>query len=283
MRSDGAMKDEPDTLLTIAGTDPSGGAGIPVDLQVFRDFGFHGASAVSAIVVQNTAEVRRFEPVEPGLLGGQLEAVTDDLELAGVKIGMLPTAAAVERLAGWLSAELTDVPVVVDPVMASGTGDARLNREGTVRAMIDSLLPRVDWLTPNVPEAERFLDREVVDRAALHAAAADLRELGPERVLLKSGHLPHGDAEGFSDVLAGPEETIDLEMLPAVDADVRGTGCQLSSALVAVLADGDGRRTAVERARRYLNRLSHEQIARVGQGRPVVVRGRAPFETPAEG
>lgn len=264
------------SLLTIAGTDPSGGAGIPVDLQVFRDFGYHGLSVVTAVVAQNTTGVRSFEPVDGTHIADQIDAVLDDIPVGAVKIGMLATAAAVRSVAASLSGIDAATPVVYDPVLASGGGDARLERAGMVEALGDGLLERVDWLTPNIPEAETLLDVSIDRPAEMERAAVELLELGPSAILLKVGHLSKEGAE-MSDLLAlrgeGREPQVTwLTPLQRIPEDVRGTGCQLSSALAAALADGDHGGPAAERARRYLNDLLHHRRRTIGRGRPVIVR-----------
>ena len=264
------------SLLTIAGTDPCSGAGIPVDLQVFRDFGYHGLSVVTAVVAQNTTGVRSFEPVDGTHVADQIDAVFDDIPVAAVKIGMLGTAEAVRSVAASLSGIDAATPVVYDPVLASGGGDARLERAGMVEALGDGLLERVDWLTPNVPEAETLTGHAIPDRPAMEEAAVELLAYGPSAILLKSGHLAE-EGDEMSDLLAlrgdgGEPQVTWLTPLERVADDVRGTGCQLSSALAATLADGDDRETAAERARRYLNDLLHNRRRAIGHGRPVIVR-----------
>lgn len=265
------------SLLTIAGTDPSGGAGVPVDLQVFRDHGFHGLSAITAVVWQNTTEVRGFEPVEADRLARQLDAVFDDIAVAGIKIGMLGTAENARSVARTLDSLDDPPPTVLDPVLTSGTGAASLGGAGLIDALRTHLFAQIDVVTPNVPEAERLLETEIETRPAMRRAASELVELGPRVALVKAGHLPEdGDETGIADVVAirTGEETLAeaTEKLPRVAEDVRGTGCQLSSAIAACLAEGDDPRTAIDRARRYLNRLQRDSAVRIGRGRPVVVR-----------
>lgn len=266
------------TILTIAGTDPSGGAGIQVDLQVMRDFGFHGASAVTAVVWQNTQGVGGFQAMGPGVVRDQIAAVFDDLELAAIKLGMLASA---ENIAV-VSAMLTGFggPVVCDPVLTSGDGKSALSRQGTAGAMAERLFDRVDVLTPNLPEAEVLLGRSIATMADAEQAAADLVRSGaagqgPRAVLLKSGHFDlnaGGDEKGMRDLLATSDGVERLAPLERVPADVRGTGCQLASAIACLLAGGLGVAVAVDRARHYLNRLLHERRESIGKGRPIIVR-----------
>ncbi|MFP4597103.1 MAG: hydroxymethylpyrimidine/phosphomethylpyrimidine kinase [Persicimonas sp.] len=260
------------SLITVAGTDPSGGAGIQADLQVFRDWGFHGLSVITAIVAQNTAEVERFEPVSAQLLWDQLVMLLEDVEPWGIKVGMIPSAAAADELAGVLERirDTNCIPIVFDPVMASSSSYS-LQRPGTLQALEERVIPLVDVLTPNVREAEALLEVEIGDEDGLVDAAVELRELGCRYVLLKAGHLPGRGAQ-VSDVLAGPHGVTKLEPLETVDADVRGTGCQLSSALVAAMVEDVSIVDAANAARRYLNDLLHTRRESIGNGRPVIVR-----------
>ncbi len=265
-----------DSLLTIAGTDPSGGAGIQVDLQVFRDFGFHGLSVITALVCQNTTGVRRFEAASAALLADQLDVLLEDVTPAGVKIGMVPTPELVVEIARAI--EPLSCPVVFDPVMASSSHH-ELTHTGTVEAMRERLIPRVDVLTPNVGEAQVLLDRVIETRTDFEQAGVDLLDLGCAAVLLKAGHLRDRGECGIADVLATPAQLHPLAELAAVDADVRGTGCQLSSALAATLAGGEPLVEGVEHARRYLNELLHTRRRDVGRGRPVIVRAAPPEQS----
>ena len=257
------------SLLTIAGTDPSGGAGIQVDLQVFRDWGFHGLSVVTAVVCQNTQGVRGFQAVDPEVVDGQLGAILDDVDPAAIKIGMLPTPAVVEVVADALAS--LQCPVVFDPVMASGSGEQALNQAGTVEAMSNELIAHVDLLTPNVPEARALCGRDIDGRPDLERAARALVDLGAPAVLLKAGHLDE-ETNTVADFLATCDQARWLAPLERVDADVRGTGCQLSSALAANLAGGLSLFEAVEASRRYLNKVLRTCPQTIGRGRPVVVR-----------
>lgn len=264
--------DRPPLVLTVAGTDPSGGAGVPVDLQVFRDCGAHGLSVVTAVVWQNTTGVRGFRALEANEVGKQWEAVVDDLEVDAVKIGMVATADNAEELATRLEELADDIDVVFDPVLAGGGAGGRLAESGLADVFRRTLVPRADWLTPNRPEAEALVGRSIGNREELLEAAGTLRGLGVERVLAKGGHL-RDEGNEVVDAFAGPETTELLEPMPRLPVDVRGTGCQLSSALAAMSVEGASGRPLAERARRYLGDLVQEHRRRIGQGRPVVVRG----------
>jgi len=252
-------------LLTIAGTDPSGAAGLQADLQVFRDFGFHGASVVTAVLAQNTGGVRAVRPLVRADVEAQLAAVFEDLDVAAIKVGLT----ASESIAQLVMIG-RDVPQVWDPVLWSGDGVTVLAGDDVVAAIVRAL-PHVDVLTPNAPEASRLTGRTVENLDDALGAAARLVELGAGAVLLKCGHLSRG-LETIRDVWADADGPRLMKPLPAIEADARGTGCQLSSAIAAELARGKLPLEAAESAREYLSDLLWFKRRKLGRGRDVVVR-----------
>lgn len=262
--------DMPPVALTIAGTDPSGGAGINVDLQVFRDHEVHGVAAITAVVWQNTQGVRGWRALRADELREQIEAVADDFSLAAVKVGMVPTAELVGEVARFLETLGGEADVVLDPVMVGGRGKETLMTEGG-RGAMSALRKSVGLVTPNAPEARELLGASEPTQSPQPMVEA-LLERGWQRVLLKGGHL-RGDKEAPVVDWYGDDGGVRaLEGLEPVDADVRGTGCQLSSAIAARRARGDDWEEAVDGARRYLNDLLHHRAFRLGRGRPLVVR-----------
>ncbi len=262
----------PPCLLTVAGTDPCGASGVSVDLQVFRDYGAHGLSAISALVWQNTQGVRGYEAVSAEVLRAQLDAIFEDLPVAGVKLGMLPSGEAIEVVCEALRARPT-LPVVCDPVMASGDGAKPLMRRSALDHLREHLLPHVDVLTPNIPEASVLLGRPLRTAADLEGAARQLSALVRVGVLLKVGHWPGVDPALMQDLWAERGQApVWLEPLARVGEDVRGTGCQLASAILAERVGGGGWLGAAQSARRYLGRLLHRRAMRPGQGRAMIIR-----------
>ena len=250
-------------VWTIAGTDPSGGAGIQADLKVFHALGVYGASAITAVIAQNTLGVRAIEPVSPAMMTAQLEALREDLMPRAVKIGMLATAHAVRETARIL-ADL-DAFVVCDPVLASSSGTTFLDADGR-RAMIESLLPRVDLLTPNAVEAALLTGHEVRGPDDVPAVARRLRVLGARAVLLKGGHLRSTDARDYLDADTRERWIVS----PRWDVThTHGTGCTLSSAIAAFVAHRKPLETAVLLGKAYVN-----QGLRLGGG---IGRGRGPL------
>ncbi len=247
-------------VLTIAGSDPSGGAGLQGDLKTLAAFGVYGAAVPTLLTVQNTAGVSEVEVLEPDHVRRQLRAVLDDLPVAAIKIGALGSAAMVRAVADELATANAPWPVV-DPVMGASLGQA-LSGDGVGDTLRRHLLPRTALLTPNLPEAERLLGRRIGSVQAMAEAARDLAGLGPMAVLLKGGHV---QGPTVVDVLHVAGETISL---PAERLDLgptHGTGCALSSAIAALLARGNDTHAACQAATLWL-RGAMLQGWRPGQG-----------------
>jgi hydroxymethylpyrimidine/phosphomethylpyrimidine kinase len=236
-------------VLTIAGSDSGGGAGIQADLKTFSALGAYGASVITALTAQNTRAVSAIHDVPPEFVSAQMDAVFDDIAFAAVKIGMLSRPAIIEAVAEGLRRHGTR-NVVLDPVMVAKSGD-RLLSEDAVAALRQRLLPLATVITPNLPEAAVLLDlEEAEDEAGMIDAAARLRALGPQAVLLKGGHLAKG-AESV-DVLDDGAEPLTLAAPRIATANTHGTGCTLSSAIAALLARGLPLRAAVREAKAYV-------------------------------
>jgi len=233
--------------LTIAGSDPSGGAGLQADLLTFAAFGVHGASVAAALTAQDSGGVRRTADVAPGFVAAQLDAVLGDLDVRATKTGMLHRAEVVEVVADRLRAR-PDLPVVVDPVIRASDGTALLDPPG-VEALRLLLLPLATLVTPNLREAELLTGRPVRDVADMRDAARTLVELGARAALVKGGHLS-GDA---TDVFHDGRELRELRSPRAAVGAVHGTGCALSAAIVAGLASGRDLPTAIAAAKRFVS------------------------------
>jgi hydroxymethylpyrimidine/phosphomethylpyrimidine kinase len=231
--------------LTIAGSDPAGGAGIQGDLRTFAALSVHGASVITSVIAQATRGVREAWPLPAYQVRRQLEVVLEDLPITAAKTGVLATAENVRAVSEVLAT--TAFPLIVDPVIASSSG-ARLLDDDGVRALLDRLMPRATLITPNAPEIGILLGIPVprgVDELA--RAAESLIARGAKAVLAKGGHLD-GDP---IDVLA----TDHIEIFRGTRIETsctRGTGCTLSSAVVAEIAHGLRLDHAVERARTFL-------------------------------
>ncbi|MBP8176835.1 MAG: bifunctional hydroxymethylpyrimidine kinase/phosphomethylpyrimidine kinase [Xanthomonadales bacterium] len=223
----------PHAVLTIAGSDSGGGAGIQADLKTIAAHGLHGVCAITAITAQHTRGVTAVHVVPARMIEAQVEAVHDDFRLAAVKIGMLGTARSVRAVARALQA-LRGVPLVLDPVMIASSG-ARLLAADAVRALRERLFPLASVITPNVPEAEFLLGIRIRDARSQDRAAERLRAAGAAAVLLKGGHLP---GRGVRDLYldAGGATAIRHARLAR---NGHGTGCTLAAALACRLARGE--------------------------------------------
>lgn len=249
-------------ILSIAGSDPSGGAGIQADLKTISANGCYGMAAITALTVQNTMGVSDVRIVSPDFVIAQIEAVFADIRVDVIKIGMLGTAETVAAVAQVLKGR--KCPVVLDPVMVAKGGDRLLTREA-VDALRDRLLPAAAVVTPNLPEAADLLDcAEAKNRLEMEEQARKLLELGPASVLLKGGHLPQ---EECPDLLLLPNRKIWFEGRRFATKNCHGTGCTLSSALASQLALSGKLETAVKAAKLYVsNALSAADALSVGNG-----------------
>lgn len=233
------------TALSIAGSDCSGGAGIQADLKTFAALGVYGMSAITTVVAENTQAVFCRQDIAPDVLAAQIEAVLGDIPPDAVKIGLLPSAAAVRTVAVALKGAA--LPVVLDPVMVASAGRT-LHGADMLEALKAELLPLVTLITPNLAEATALTGLPVENHLQRQAAARKLKDLGPRAVLLKGGHLDRAaedlyyDGEGFCTFTS-----------PRIDTkNTHGTGCTLSSAIAAYLARGYALTQAVEKAKAYI-------------------------------
>nr|WP_298249494.1 bifunctional hydroxymethylpyrimidine kinase/phosphomethylpyrimidine kinase [uncultured Halomonas sp.] len=242
------LSDPIPNALTIAGSDPSGGAGIQADLKTLSALGAYATSVITALTAQNTRGVSGVHPVPADFIAAQLETLLDDVRLDATKIGMVASRevaevirdALVQRRPSW---------IVLDPVMVAKSGDILVDDAG-IRAVREVLVPMADLITPNLPEAAVLLGVPApVDRAGMLAMAPALRELGAGATLLKGGHLR---GEECPDLLVTAEAATWIEGARVDTANLHGTGCTLSSAITARLARGESLQEAVASAKRWL-------------------------------
>jgi hydroxymethylpyrimidine/phosphomethylpyrimidine kinase len=251
--------------LTIAGSDSGGGAGIQADLKAFSANGVYGASVITAVTAQNTQTVTAVHAIPIDIVTAQISAVLNDLNVQAIKIGMLFSSELVLAVAE----ALKDYQgfVVLDPVMIAKSGDTLL-QEDAVNALKTKLIPRVDLLTPNFPEAKVLLGlspQHLVDEDNLKSHALDLLQLGPKYVLLKGGH---GNSDTCTDILVAKDKTsITLHSSRVATKNTHGTGCTYSSSIAAWLAKGASMSHAVEQSHAYLHRaIECADQLQVGQG-----------------
>jgi hydroxymethylpyrimidine kinase/phosphomethylpyrimidine kinase len=250
-------------ILSIAGSDPSGGAGIQADLKTFAALGCHGMAAITALTAQNTRGVQGVHVPPAGFVAKQIESIFDDIRVDAVKIGMLATAEIANVVADTLQ-RYRPRHVVLDPVMVATSGDPLLAPDAisTVRTR---LLPMASIVTPNIPEAALLLRGSAArDLAGMSGAATALRALGARVVLLKGGHL---GGESSDDLLwDGASEHV-FRAPRVATRNSHGTGCTLSSAIAALLVRHGDLRVAVAEAKRYVtSALQSADRLEVGQG-----------------
>lgn len=233
-------------VLTIAGSDTCGGAGIQADLKTFSAQGTYGMSVITAVTVQNTQGVFGCQDIEPEIIRGQIDAIFTDITVSAVKIGMVSKIETINAIADKLE-EYQAVNVVVDPVMISKSGFDLMQPEAK-ETLIRRLIPLAYIVTPNLPEAEVITGMKIDDLQSMEAAARAIHAMGAKNVLLKGGHLA-GDA---TDLLFDGTHVIKLESERIATKNTHGTGCTLSSAIAANLAQGKDVVEAVRIAKAYI-------------------------------
>lgn len=238
-------------VLTIAGSDSGGGAGIQADLKTFSALGCYGMSVITALTAQNTMGVSGVHPVPPAFVEKQLEAVFSDIGPDAVKIGMLYSAQLVDVVSRQLKKHQAK-NVVLDPVMVAQSEDALVYDETVIESIKEQLMPLTTVLTPNLPEASIFLNRQVRNLDDMRGAASDLAHWGNKSILLKGGHLKGNDT---SDLLfISSEDRCVLLKGKRIDTpNNHGTGCTLSSAIASFLAKGLSIENSAGLAKEYIS------------------------------
>jgi hydroxymethylpyrimidine/phosphomethylpyrimidine kinase len=250
----------PKTVLTIAGHDPTSGAGITSDLKTFQHFGVYGLSVITALTVQNTHGVISVSPVDVKLIESQLDALANDFEIEVIKIGMLASEEIVSCVARFVSNH--SALVVLDPIIASSNG-VRLLSNNAIDRLKSDLLPFVDIITPNYPEASILTGLSVDSNEVAIQAAQILYEMGAKNVLIKGGHS--NDRDFSSDLFF---DGLDFEWIsaPRSPKQVHGTGCLLSASIASFFAKGLSMRESVICAKKYINEMMENAIS-LGGGR----------------
>lgn len=261
-------------VLSIAGSDSGGGAGIQADLKTFSALGCYGMTAITALTAQNTTGVQAIHGVPAVFLKAQLQSVLDDIGVDAVKIGMLHSPDVVEVVA-WAIDHYGLKQVVLDPVMVATSGD-RLIAQETVAVLVSELFPRVQLVTPNLDEASLLLQKNLSQIDELQPAGLELLAMGAKAVLLKGGHL-QGDV--LCDVLhqLGTDARV-FQTTRIHSRNVHGTGCSLSSAIAAYLALGHDMHSAVEQARAFIRQaIASGAAVKTGEGHGPLNHGFAPL------
>ena len=261
-------------LLTIAGSDSGGGAGIQADLKTFAALGCYGMTAVTALTAQNTLGVRTIHPVPPDVLRDQIDAVVEDIGVDAVKIGMLHAPEIVLTVAAAIDRHgLRNV--VLDPVMVATSGAALIDRVA-IAVLVRELFRRAAVITPNLDEASLLVGRVIDSEASMREAARELLAMGASAVLLKGGHLAGGIVSDLLMTTQGDVHWMRAQRIKT--ANTHGTGCTLSSAIAAHLALGAGLFEAVQAARAYVRgALEAGAKVRSGAGGGPLNHGHAPL------
>ena len=237
-------------VLTIAGSDSGGGAGIQADLKTFSAIGCYGMSVITALTAQNTRGVTGIHAVPPDFAVQQIEAVFSDMGADAVKIGMLYSAELIEAVAAALKKHGAR-KIVLDPVMVAQSGD-KLLQDDAIEAIKTHLMPLADVVTPNIPEAEVLCGRTLEQRSDIESAAETLARHGSRSILIKGGH---GDQNESTDILflANEKRFVNLTAERIETTNNHGTGCTLSSAIASYMAKGNDIEPAVQKAKTFMN------------------------------
>ncbi len=249
--------------LSIAGSDPVAGAGIQADLKTFASFGVYGMTVITSVVAENTAGVSLVYDLPIGIIKEQIRAVFDDISVNTVKVGMLKN---IEIMNGVFSVlgEYSPENIVLDTVMSATAGGAFME-DSAVRYLKESVIPSCSLVTPNIPEAERILGKKISSAEEMESAAFEICALGANASLVKGGHLA-GEAV---DVLCCDGRSYIFESKRVNKADVHGTGCTLSSAVAACLANGQDIAEAVRNAKEYIGGAIENSIS-IGKGSDLI-------------
>lgn len=246
-------------VLSIAGSDCSGGAGIQADLKTFSAHGVFGMSVIVSVVAENTSRVIDIQDITSDMIEKQIDAVFEDIEVDAVKIGMLSQPSSMEAIAGKLK-QYSPKNIIIDPVMYAKNGCPLMNPD-SIDTLINTVLPLSDLLTPNIPEAEKIAGIKIAGEHDMEKAAVKIHQMGCRNVLIKGGHAA-GDAV---DILFDGNEFYRFSTERIDTKNTHGTGCTYSSAIAANLALGFDMREAVNKAKKYVTTAIRHSLA-IGRG-----------------
>ena len=251
-------------VLTIAGSDSGGGAGIQADLKTYSALGCFGTSVITAVTAQNTLGVRSVHGIPAEMIKDQLQAVLDDIAPVAIKIGMINRAEVVQVIEKELKAYNQSVPVILDPVMVATSGH-RLIEPDTVNQLVEKLFPIVSLVTPNIDEAIILSEQAIHNLDDMIAAGRKIIEKGANAVLIKGGHLI---GPMIYDVfIYGKDAPVVLESAFITSKNLHGTGCTLSSAIAAEMAKGNNLLSAIKNAKNYISQaLQTGSEVKTGEG-----------------
>lgn len=246
-------------VLSIAGSDCSGGAGMQADLKTFSAHGVFGMSVIVSVVAENTDRVIGIQDVSPDMIGKQMDAVFEDIEVDAVKVGMLSTPDCMNEVAAKLK-YYHPANIVIDPVMYAKNG-CPLMEPAAIKTLIGTVIPLADVLTPNIPEAEKIAGGRIKSLADMEEAAKAIHTMGCRAVVVKGGHA----AGNAVDVLFDGKEICHFDTARIDTKNTHGTGCTFSSAVASQLAKGVKLREAVQKAKDYVT-MAIEHSLNIGKG-----------------
>ncbi len=246
-------------LLTIAGSDSCGGAGIQADLKTFSAHGVYGMSVITAVTAQNTQGVFAVQDIKPEIIEAQIDAIFQDIEVHGIKIGMVSQIDTIKAIAKKIR-QYKPTNVVVDPVMISKSGYDLLQTEAKA-TLVEELISLADLLTPNLPEAEAITKMKIESIEEMKLAAKKIYDMGAKNILIKGGHLP----DSAVDILYDGKEFTLFESKRIDTKNTHGTGCTLSSSIAANLGKGFDMKTALELSKQYIT-IAIEHSIELGKG-----------------
>jgi hydroxymethylpyrimidine/phosphomethylpyrimidine kinase len=249
-------------ILTIAGSDSIGGAGIQADLKTFCALGVYGMSVITAVTAQNTMGVFDVRELDEEIIRGQIDRVFEDVEVDALKIGMVSSRTIIETVASSLKS-WNAKNIVLDPVMISKSGYYLLKREA-IDALKKNLVPLADVVTPNIPEAEELTGMKITTVADMKEAAKRIIDMGPKSVVVKGGHI-NDDTANVSDVFYDGKAFKILSSRRIVTRNTHGTGCTYSAAIASYLGRGFDREKAVKLAKEYITEAIKNSLS-IGKG-----------------
>ncbi|AHC73520.1 phosphomethylpyrimidine kinase [Candidatus Endolissoclinum faulkneri L5] len=236
-------------VLIVAGSDPTGGAGIQADIKVVTALGGYAMTAITALTAQNSKCVLDIHSIPIAFLRKQFELVIDDIGTDVIKTGMLHSALVIDLIVDLIQDKARDIPLIVDPVMTAKGGGCQLLNSDAMQVLKDKLIMRAHLLTPNIPEAEYLTGIKINNLDDMYYVAKSLLSLGPSAVLLKGGHL---FSETVIDLMVTKDNLLEFNSPRISSNNTHGTGCTLASAIATGLAQGLSMKDAVLRARKYV-------------------------------
>lgn len=259
---------QPPLILAIGGLDGSGGAGVLADAKAIQANGGFACTAVTTITAQNSQGLFASHPVSSDVLKAQLDALVDDFDFSAIKLGVLPTQSCVEIVERFLRGRLSSIPVVLDPVMVSTSGQSLVG-EDAVATSIKRLYPCTFVLTPNTHEAALLADMPIETLEQAELGARKILSFGPSHVLVKGGHLHESVG---TDLWCSNEGTVRLQSSTTHKHTVRGTGCMLASAIACFLGKGNEVESAIRLAKQFIEQTLSSGAA-LGHGVPMTTFG----------